>query len=363
MTDCYQLPQIATSVGRPNGITLNNEQLMARLKDVLYQRSHTLRKKIDNRQTADEFCRNCKKLFRLSDTEMGLLRTLLPQGDSLIDSRSFISSLRGTAEQNDKLEKERFGVLGVMDRKIQKMLINNQGLSMGHSRPANVLGNMNVHPPFGVLGDGERMGSMQAAYLDMKADLLLNSFALYDPTNTGRISHSDFKLAMKSVDNYIFDTEISRLIKQFDRKKRGYIEIRPFINGVGSEYLKKKADRCSLTGDPLVWEVSDQHPKMMPPRGKLKAPSTRTSRLRHMQSKQQIDTARSYEKYGFYHPVIPTTPPLQQRGRRKPPSVGISIRSVNSFGNKDRTTPQSVDILGSETTSMADHLAEDADVK
>eukprot|EP01060_Flectonema_neradi_P022640 TRINITY_DN30888_c0_g1_i1.p1 TRINITY_DN30888_c0_g1~~TRINITY_DN30888_c0_g1_i1.p1 ORF type:complete len:203 (+),score=47.04 TRINITY_DN30888_c0_g1_i1:1-609(+) len=174
------------------------------------------------------------------------------------------------------------------------------------------------------------MGAMQAAYLDMKTDILLNAFSNYDPHNTGRISHSDFKLAMKAVDSYIFDSEISRLIKQLDRKKRGYIDIVPFINGVGSEYLKKKADRCSLTGDPLVWEVSDQHPKIMPPRGKLKAPSTRTSRLRHLQSKQHIDAARCYEKFGYYHPVVPTTPP-HQRGKRKPLSVALSLHSADGL--------------------------------
>eukprot|EP01062_Namystynia_karyoxenos_P026136 TRINITY_DN20407_c0_g1_i1.p1 TRINITY_DN20407_c0_g1~~TRINITY_DN20407_c0_g1_i1.p1 ORF type:complete len:430 (+),score=128.72 TRINITY_DN20407_c0_g1_i1:96-1292(+) len=287
-------------------------RIQGSLKDRIYQRSFALRKLFRKQSGGSEgmkmaeFLKRMKEQFALSEEEVDVLRDMTRQTDcdrsGTIDFKEFCDLLkrldRESNPEGERREKARFLAHGVMDPKMQRAMLRNpqaqEGVALGHVRPANELGRMGVDAPFGVLGDGERMAAMISSYLDMRYDHIAACLNRHDADRDGKLTHDELRRALRAVDPYIFDQEIKGLIEHTDQKRKGLISISEFLEGAGAEYVKNKAARASAGlcgGDPLRWDTAEysrqqvlERLRQTRPKGLKKAPATKSARLRQASS-------------------------------------------------------------------------------
>eukprot|EP01065_Artemidia_motanka_P035751 TRINITY_DN43640_c0_g1_i1.p1 TRINITY_DN43640_c0_g1~~TRINITY_DN43640_c0_g1_i1.p1 ORF type:complete len:400 (+),score=143.12 TRINITY_DN43640_c0_g1_i1:56-1255(+) len=298
-------------------------RLQGTLKDRIYQRSFALRKML--RRTSEQGPMRLEQLLtrvgdlcNLTDEERAELQRMAVAADTdrsgTIDFKEFCTLLklsdRRMHPEQEQREKSRFLAHGVMDPKMQRAVLKNphaQGeLALSHARPANELGRMQVDAPFGVLGDGERMGAVISSYLNMKHDHISSCLTSHDSDNDGKLTHDELRAALRCVDPYIFDQEIRSIIETSDPRRRGLVSISEFIDGAGAEYVKSKAARASAGlsgGDPLQWTTSEYSRRAVldqlrnaPPKQLRRAPPTRAAKLRQERMHNVRDALDRREK-------------------------------------------------------------------
>ena len=300
-----------------------NQQMACSLKDRIYQSSFALRKAVPSTPMGyAQLTQAMAAFFKLSNEEAhcleGVVRGVV--GNDTTDVKAFLTALNTTDKEMspglEQLETKRFDVQGIMDSAIQKVMKNPKAhIAMSHNRPENELGKVTVNPPFGVMGDSERMNALISCHLDLKFDTLKAALSAHDASGKGRVTHGQFSKAMRETAHYLFESELQALISIVDPKKRGYIVIDEFLNGVGMEFLKKKTDRGSLNGDPLVWAVAPVPPRVAAPKQRLRAPSTKASRLRKTDSKVRLEEEAARVEIARVSP--PRKPPPRKRGGKK----------------------------------------------
>ena len=241
------------------------------LKDRIYQRSHNLRhtfRELDAKGTGliplPEFTEEMGRTYQLSPVEKQCLYIMLLEADSKQDGKldfrefcemlkSFDKSKSNTNELSAR-ERKRFDRC-VIDKKMQATVMRDESKSIKliGGLPTNELGSMNIDCPFGVLGDSEKMDAVVTSFINVKTDKLRETFKEFDVNRNGRVSHDEFKRGMQHHDPYIFDDEIAGLLGALDPKGKGYILVEEFIDGMGKEYLKKKAHRSQAHDSPFTW--------------------------------------------------------------------------------------------------------------
>jgi Ca2+-binding EF-hand superfamily protein len=300
------------------------------LKDRIYQRSNNLRHtyreldaKGDGMIPIPDFVEEMGRAYQLSPVERACLALLLKQADfrrdGLIDFREFVEMLKvhskvnGVTDDDAELtpqERRRFDRCA-LDKKMQHVVIRDETRPIkiiGHL-PTNELGSMSIDTPYGVLGDSERMDAVIASFLNIKYEKLRTIFAKYDKQKDGRVNHIDFRIGMKELDPYVFDDEIDYLIIALDKKKRGFINIAEFADGLGREYLKKKAHRSQAHENPFQWPIVEKkkpttaNSELSPRQAKVhplpQARSTRATNLRNHENREKLDEIHRREE-GIY---------------------------------------------------------------
>ena len=292
-------------------------QSKARVKDCLYQSSFALWKHIGSAPlTAVTLPSQVSAFFRFNAEDTANLRCMAEAviGSGAMDVKTFLTRLKETDKESssglEQQEARRFQAAGIMDHTIQKVIRNPQAkIAMSHPRPENELGKMTVNPPYGVLGDTERMNALISSHLDLKYDTLRDALVRADTEGRGRVTRAQFSQALRSVAHYLFESELQALITVVDPKNRGYIYLSDFLgqSGVGMQYLKRKSDRSALQGDPLVWSVVPVPPRTVKEKRKIRALSTKASRLRVTDSKHRIGVEAARNEAA--NTAVPRRPP------------------------------------------------------
>ena len=263
-------------------------------------RSFALWRKVPATADEESFCQGVEAAFTLSPEHRRELRSLvsLAFSDSQCqyEPKEFIARLklhdRTHNPGRERWEHDRFDVDGVMDGKIRKVFRHPDArnhVSMAHRRPSHELGEVTVNPPYGILGDAERMAALISSSLDLQHDTLRNALQQRQvPPGSGRVDHKGFAAALSESVGHIFASDITKLLAVVDPKRLGWVHIASFLRGSGLEYLKKKADRKSLSGDPLIWEVNNNttttDKAFKPPRAKLRCSPNRSYILRRREN-------------------------------------------------------------------------------
>lgn len=347
-----QSPRKAETAAPPLVDQKTLQLVWASLKDRIYQRSFNLRKTYRELDAIgnglipiSQFVEEMGRAYQLSALERQCLELLLIQSDfrhdGVIDFREFCEMLKlrdnddNNATLNEK-QRKRFAQRGLMDLKMQNAIVkSDRSIKVQGGMPTNELGQMCIECPYGVLGDSERMDAVIAAYLDVKYEKLHTVFEKHDANKDGCLTWIEFRACMKELDPYVFDDEIDTLLSVLDKKKKGLIPIQDFVNGLGQEYLKKKAHRSNAHANPFHWESprGDKSPREQlvlfggkglhnsetsPDNAKnsrrqlKKAGSTRASDLRTVDARAKLTEMTRLEDDDFRHHrhAIPKPPPL-----------------------------------------------------
>eukprot|EP01065_Artemidia_motanka_P053484 TRINITY_DN9925_c0_g1_i1.p1 TRINITY_DN9925_c0_g1~~TRINITY_DN9925_c0_g1_i1.p1 ORF type:complete len:405 (+),score=95.21 TRINITY_DN9925_c0_g1_i1:46-1260(+) len=111
-------------------------------------------------------------------------------------------------------------------------------------RPPNILGEMAAEVPWAVLGDSEQSDNVLRGVMKERREAIHAAVRNAD-AGDGRIPREALKKAVRSVDRYVGDDEITDMLSDLDPFRKGWVSTASFLARYESYLLESRATRAS----------------------------------------------------------------------------------------------------------------------